>query len=67
MITLSSIEGQPGETSKIIKFSSSTPNEVIENTKQLSCYITRTNLDLHKIIRDNLNRSPLFNGTIKDS
>ncbi len=61
------LEEQPGETSKIIKFSSSTPNEVIENTKQLSCYITRTNLDLHKIIRDNLNRSPLFNGTIKDS
>ncbi|NYV27273.1 tRNA uridine-5-carboxymethylaminomethyl(34) synthesis enzyme MnmG [Streptobacillus felis] len=61
------LEEQPGETDKVIKFSNSTPDEVIENTKQLSCYITRTNLDLHKIIRDNLNRSPLFNGTIKDS
>ncbi|WP_064610091.1 tRNA uridine-5-carboxymethylaminomethyl(34) synthesis enzyme MnmG [Streptobacillus moniliformis] len=61
------LEEQPGEMSKVIKFSNSTPDEVIRNTKQLSCYITRTNLDLHKIIRDNLNRSPLFNGTIKDS
>ncbi|WP_156300484.1 tRNA uridine-5-carboxymethylaminomethyl(34) synthesis enzyme MnmG [Streptobacillus canis] len=61
------LEEQPGETGKVIKFSNSTPNEVIENTKQLSCYISRTNLDLHRIIRDNLNRSPLYNGTIKDS
>ncbi|WP_064612198.1 tRNA uridine-5-carboxymethylaminomethyl(34) synthesis enzyme MnmG [Streptobacillus moniliformis] len=61
------LEEQPGEMSKVIKFSNSTPDEVIRNTKQLSCYITRTNLDLHKIIKDNLNRSPLFNGTIKDS
>ncbi|CAM3203884.1 MULTISPECIES: tRNA uridine-5-carboxymethylaminomethyl(34) synthesis enzyme MnmG [Streptobacillus] len=61
------LEEQPGETSKVIKFSNSTSDEVIKNTKQLSCYITRTNLNLHQIIRDNLNRSPLFNGTIKDS
>uniref|UniRef100_UPI000A851B1B FAD-dependent oxidoreductase n=1 Tax=Streptobacillus moniliformis TaxID=34105 RepID=UPI000A851B1B len=37
------------------------------NTQQLSCYNTRTNLGLHKIIKDSLKRSPLFNGTIKES
>lgn len=29
-----------------------------------SCYLTYTNLDTHKIILDNLNRAPMFNGEI---
>lgn len=37
--------------------------EKVENL--LPCYLTYTNLETHKIIRDNIERSPLFNGTIK--
>ena len=66
-IDLESLEEQPGEVDKVLKFSNSSLDDDILSTKQLSCYITRTDLDLHKIIRDNLDRSPLFNGTIKDS
>jgi len=33
--------------------------------KQIPCYITYTNKDTHKIIRDNLDRSPLYTGVIK--
>ena len=31
---------------------------------QLPCYITYTNSDTHRIIRDNINRSPLYGGKI---
>lgn len=33
--------------------------------KQIPCYITYTNKHTHKIIMDNLNRSPLYTGIIK--
>lgn len=66
-INFNVLEEQPGEIDKVIKFSNSTDDETIKNTKQLSCYITRTNLDVHTIIKSNLDKSPLFNGTIKDS
>lgn len=33
--------------------------------KQIPCYITYTNRNTHKIILDNLNRSPLYAGVIK--
>ena len=33
--------------------------------KQISCHITYTNEKTHKVIRDNLSRSPLFSGEIK--
>lgn len=33
--------------------------------KQVPCYITYTNKNTHKIIFDNLNRSPLYTGVIK--
>ncbi|MGN0819569.1 MAG: tRNA uridine-5-carboxymethylaminomethyl(34) synthesis enzyme MnmG [Christensenellaceae bacterium] len=32
--------------------------------KQTPCYLTYTNAETHKIIRDNLYRSPLYNGSI---
>ncbi len=32
--------------------------------KQTPCYLTYTNENTHKIIRDNLHRSPLYNGVI---
>ncbi|MBI4379304.1 MAG: tRNA uridine-5-carboxymethylaminomethyl(34) synthesis enzyme MnmG [Nitrospinae bacterium] len=33
--------------------------------KQISCYLTYTNEETHKIIRENLDRSPLYCGVIK--
>ena len=33
--------------------------------KQVPCYITYTNKDTHQIIRNNLDRSPLYSGKIK--
>jgi tRNA uridine 5-carboxymethylaminomethyl modification enzyme len=33
--------------------------------KQISCYITYTNKNTHKIIAENLNRSPIYAGIIK--
>jgi tRNA uridine 5-carboxymethylaminomethyl modification enzyme len=33
--------------------------------KQIPCHITYTNIDTHKIILDNLDRSPLYAGVIK--
>jgi tRNA uridine 5-carboxymethylaminomethyl modification enzyme len=35
------------------------------NINQIPCYITYTNLKTHKIIIDNLDRSPLYSGVIK--
>lgn len=37
----------------------------IVNKKQEPCYLTYTNENTHKIIKENLNRSPLFAGTIE--
>ena len=33
--------------------------------EQVSCYLTYTNEETHKIIRDNISRSPLYSGVIK--
>jgi tRNA uridine 5-carboxymethylaminomethyl modification enzyme len=35
--------------------------------KQMQCYLTYTNQQTHKVILDNLDRSPLYNGTIQSS
>ncbi|NMM62038.1 tRNA uridine-5-carboxymethylaminomethyl(34) synthesis enzyme MnmG [Clostridium sp. P21] len=35
------------------------------NREQIPCYLTYTTYDTLKVIRDNINRSPLYNGTIK--
>ena len=34
---------------------------------KMPCYLTYTNLDTHAIIMDNLDRSPLYNGTISST
>ncbi len=34
---------------------------------QISCYITHTNEETHRIIQDNLERSPIYSGKIKSS
>lgn len=59
-IDLSNFERQDGDED-IMPFSYSTPEIKIE---QLPCYIGYTNEKTHKIIRDNLHRSPLYTGQI---
>ena len=40
-------------------------NDDMLNKKQINCYLTYTNFDTHKIIKDNIHRSPLYSGEIK--
>jgi tRNA uridine 5-carboxymethylaminomethyl modification enzyme len=40
-------------------------NKTNFNPTQLPCYITYTNEDTHKLIRDNFSRAPLFTGQIE--
>lgn len=49
---------------KIIPFSFSTNPEDIQR-EQISCWLTYTNEKTHEIIRNNLDRSPLFSGAIE--
>lgn len=60
-IDFSRLEEQLGDD-KITPFSFET-KEKLKN--QASCYITYTNEKTHKIILDNLHRSPLYGGDIK--
>jgi tRNA uridine 5-carboxymethylaminomethyl modification enzyme len=36
-----------------------------QHPQQISCYITHTNSETHDIIRDNLDRSPMYSGVIE--
>ena len=54
------LEIQPGDE-EIIPFSFDN-DEIIRS--QLPCYVTWTNDETHKIIRDNIHRSPLYGGKI---
>lgn len=60
-IDFGSLEKQPGDEPPP-PFSFSTPRLEVE---QLPCYITYTNNRTHEIIREGLDRSPLFTGVIK--
>lgn len=37
----------------------------VQHPQQLSCWITHTNQNTHDIVRDGLDRSPMFNGVIE--
>ncbi len=39
-------------------------NHPLKHQKQLSCYITRTNINTHKIIKDNTHLSAMYSGNI---
>lgn len=58
------IEIQPGDTEKLLKFSSKTTAEEYFNREQIPCHLTHTNMDVHQIILNNKDKSPLFNGSI---
>ncbi|MFA5320523.1 MAG: tRNA uridine-5-carboxymethylaminomethyl(34) synthesis enzyme MnmG [Candidatus Omnitrophota bacterium] len=59
-IDYSSLTAQEGDVEpRPFSFSSS-----LFTRRQFPCYITHTNSDTHRIIRDNLDRSPLYTGLI---
>ncbi|MFV0465802.1 MAG: tRNA uridine-5-carboxymethylaminomethyl(34) synthesis enzyme MnmG [Lachnospiraceae bacterium] len=49
---------------RIVPFSFETDPETIQKD-QICCWLTYTNEETHSIIRDNLDRSPLFSGAIE--
>ncbi len=60
-LDFSKMTEQPGDE-RIIPFSFET--EEIQK-KQVSCWLTYTNENTHRIIKENLHRSPLYSGNIK--
>ena len=54
---------QPGDK-KVVPFSFSTDPKDVQ-IEQTPCYLTYTNEETHRIIRENLDRSPLFAGVIQ--
>ena len=62
-IDFSKMEEQFGDE-RVVPFSFSTNPEDVQ-IKQESCWLTYTNPKTHQIIRDNLDRSPLYSGMIE--
>ena len=62
-IDYSKMEEQFGEE-RVVPFSFSTDPETVQ-IPQKSCWLTYTNEKTHEIIRNNLDRSPLYSGTIE--
>lgn len=62
-IDFSKMEEQKGDE-KIVPFSFTNTPEGLER-EQISCWLTYTNEETHKIIRDNIDRSPIYSGNIK--
>lgn len=60
-IDFSKMTEQPGDE-RIVPFSFE--NDNIEK-EQVSCWLTYTNKETHRIIKENLHRSPLYSGDIK--
>ncbi|MFZ5597867.1 MAG: tRNA uridine-5-carboxymethylaminomethyl(34) synthesis enzyme MnmG [Bacillota bacterium] len=52
---------QPGDD-RVLNFSFVSP---VKEREQLPCWLTYTNSETHRIIRENLNRSPLYSGFIE--
>jgi tRNA uridine 5-carboxymethylaminomethyl modification enzyme len=62
-VDFSKMEIQPGDD-EVIPFSFST---VEKPRNQAVCYLTYTTEETHRIIRENLHRSPLYDGTIEST
>ncbi len=62
-VDFSCLERQDGEE-YITPFSHRTDAGKLNEINQMPCYVVYTNEKTHKIIRDNLHRSPLYSGTI---
>ena len=61
-VDFSRMEEQKGDE-RIVPFSFTTDPETVQ-IDQVSCWLTYTNEKTHEIIRENLDRSPLFSGAI---
>ena len=62
-IDFSKMEEQKGDE-KIVSFSFTNTPEKLERN-QVSCWLTYTNEETHEIIRENIDRSPIYSGNIK--
>lgn len=62
-IDFSKMEEQKGDE-RIVPFSFTNTEEDIKRD-QISCWLTYTNEETHRIIKDNIDRSPLFSGFIE--
>lgn len=62
-IDFSKMEEQKGDE-RVVPFSFSTDLKSVQK-EQVSCWLTYTNEETHRIIRENLDRSPLFSGAIE--
>ena len=62
-IDFSKMEEQKGDE-RVVPFSFTTDPESVQ-IPQVSCWLTYTNEETHRIIRDNIDRSPLYSGMIK--
>ena len=62
-IDFSKMEEQFGDE-KVVPFSFTTDPDTVQ-IPQVSCWLTYTNEKTHEIIRENLDRSPLFSGMIE--
>lgn len=62
-VDFSKMEEQLGDE-RVVPFSFSTDPETIQK-EQISCWLTYTNEKTHGIIRENLDRSPLYSGAIE--
>lgn len=60
-IDFSKMEAQKGDEN-IVPFSF---EDEVKDLKQVDCYLTYTNENTHRIIRENLHRSPLYAGKIE--
>ena len=62
-IDFSKMSEQKGDNNIVPFFFFFTPEEL--EREQVSCWLTYTNSETHKIIMDNIDRSPLYSGNIK--
>ncbi|KQC84017.1 tRNA uridine-5-carboxymethylaminomethyl(34) synthesis enzyme MnmG [Butyribacter intestini] len=62
-IDFSKMEEQKGDEN-IVPFSFTNTPEELER-EQVSCWLTYTNEETHEIIRENIDRSPMYSGNIK--
>ena len=61
-VDFSAMQEQPGDTpTPIMSFM----GKASDQPEQISCYITHTNERTHEIIRNNLDRSPMYSGIIE--
>lgn len=61
-VDFSVLEEQPGDAEPS-KFSFSTDTQAVK--EQRSCYLVYTSPEVHALLREGFDRSPLFNGTIR--